>query len=75
MTNNLAVVDEPSSKGSGNEIDMWQLLLWNSEVFLFAPDSVYDMVGQDPLWQQMQAIADQKYYKVQYSGQSGTRIL
>lgn len=26
---NLAVVDNPASKGSGNEVDMEQLLLWN----------------------------------------------
>ena len=39
MTNNLAVVYSPSSKGTGNEVDMEQLLLWNPDIIIFAPDS------------------------------------
>ena len=45
LSNNLAVVDSPSSKGTGNEVDMEQLMLWNPDVILFAPDSVYASVG------------------------------
>ena len=48
LANNLAVVDEPSSKGSGNEVDLEQILLWNPDVILFAPDSIYSTVGSDP---------------------------
>lgn len=66
LTDNQAVVDEPSSKGSGNEVDMEQLLLWNPEVIIFAPDSIYDSVGSDPLWQSMDAIASGNYYEVPF---------
>ena len=66
LGDNLAVVDEPSSKGTGNETDLEQLLLWNPEVILFAPDSVYDSVGDDPLWQSLDAIASGRYYKVPF---------
>ncbi len=66
LTENQALVEEPSSKGSGNEVDMEQLMLWNPEVIIFAPDSVYDTVGTDPLWQQMSAIAAGKYYRVPF---------
>lgn len=62
--NNIAVVSAPSSKGSGNEVDMEQLLLWDPEVILFAPDSIYAEVGQDASWQQLQAIAAGHYYQV-----------
>ena len=31
LSNNLAVVESPSSKGTGNEVDMEQLLKWNPE--------------------------------------------
>ena len=41
LSNNLAVVDEPSSKGTGNEVDMEQILNWNPDVILFAPGSIY----------------------------------
>ena len=63
MTNNLAVVDSPSSKGTGNEVDMEQLMLWNPDVILFAPDSVYASVGDDPLWQSLTAIQNGSYYE------------
>ena len=35
---------------------MEQLLLWDPEVIFFAPDSIYDKVGDDPAWQDLQAI-------------------
>ena len=62
LSNNLAVVDSPSSKGTGNEVDMEQLMLWNPDVILFAPDSVYASVGDDPLWQSLTAIQNGSYY-------------
>ena len=64
LSNNLAVVDEPSSKGSGNEVDMEQLMNWNPDYIIFAPDSIYDTVADDPNWQTMTAIQSGQYYKV-----------
>ena len=64
LANNVAVVDDPSSKGSGNEVDMEQILLWNPDVILFAPGSIYSTVGSDPAWQQVNAIKNGTYYEV-----------
>ncbi|SHI19290.1 iron complex transport system substrate-binding protein [Sporobacter termitidis DSM 10068] len=64
LANNAAVVDSPSSKGSGNPVDMEQLLNWNPDVILFAPGSVYDTVGSDATWQQLSAVKNGKYYEV-----------
>ena len=64
LTNNLAVVDEPSSKGSGNEVDMEQILKWNPDIILFAAGSVYSSVGSDPAWQKVKAIKEGTYYEV-----------
>lgn len=66
LSNNLAVVDDPSSKGTGNETDMEQIMLWNPDVILFAPDSVYGTVGSDPTWQNLSAIQNGKYYEVPF---------
>lgn len=66
LTNNLAVVDNPSSKGTGNEVDMEQILLWNPDIILFAPDSIYDTVADDAVWQQVAAIQNGTYYKVPF---------
>lgn len=66
LTNNLAVVDSPSSKGTGNEVDMEQLLLWNPDIIIFAPDSYYDQVADDPVWQDLTAIQNGNYYEVPF---------
>ena len=64
LSNNLAVVDDPSSKGTGNEVDMEQILNWNPDVILFAPDSIYDTVAEDAAWQGVTAIQNGAYYEV-----------
>lgn len=64
LSNNLAVVDNPSSKGTGNEVDMESIMLWNPDVILFAPGSIYATVGEDPLWSGITAIATGAYYEV-----------
>lgn len=64
VSNNLAIVDDISSKGSGNPVDMEQLLLWDPEVILFAPESIYDTVAADKTWQELSAIKNNKYFEV-----------
>ena len=66
LANNLAVVDEPSSKGTGNEVDMEQILNWNPDVILFAPDSIYDTVADNEDWQTITAIKEGNYYEVPF---------
>ena len=66
MANNLAVVEEPSSKGTGNEVDMEQILNWNPDVVIFGPDSIYATAPQDTTWQQVKAIQNGKYYEVPF---------
>ena len=66
VSENAAVLDDPSSKGTGNETDMEQLLLWDPEFIVFAYDSVGDKVGEDPVWQQLSAIKNGKYAKAPY---------
>lgn len=64
LANNLAVVDEPSSKGTGNEVDMEQILNWNPDVILFTPGSICAIVGEDAAWQGVTAIQNGAYYEV-----------
>lgn len=64
LTDNVAVVDTPSSKGSGNEVTMEQIALWNPEFVLFASDSIYDTAAETPTWDQMQAITSGNYIEV-----------
>ncbi|MDR3115724.1 MAG: ABC transporter substrate-binding protein [Treponema sp.] len=64
MVDNRAVVDNPSSRGSGNETNLEQILLWDPEVILFGPGSIYPAVAQDPTWGQLRAIRNSAYYEV-----------
>ncbi len=61
LTNNIAVVDNPSSKGLGNSVDMEQIVLWNPDFIIFAPDSIYNAVEKLPVWSELTAIASDNY--------------
>ncbi len=64
LTENVAVVEQPSSLGSGNEADMEQFLAWNPACILFDPTSIYDDVAGMEDWQNLTAIAEGRYYEV-----------
>ncbi len=64
MTNNLAVVDNPMSKGTGNEVTMEQIALWDPEFIIFGPDSIYDQVAQNSTWAELQAVSSGNYAEV-----------
>lgn len=66
LSNNLAVVDDPSSKGTGNEVDMEQMLKWNPDVVIFEKGSVYSSAAEDKAWQQINAIKNGTYYEVPF---------
>jgi len=64
MSNNIAVVDDPSARGTGNETDMEQLMLWDPDIIFFAPDVNFEEIGGDPVWQQLKAVQNGSYYRV-----------
>ena len=64
LSDNVAVLEDPSSQGSGNEVNLEQMMIWNPEIIIFAPSSYYDYVADDPAWQSLKAIKKGKYYEV-----------
>ena len=66
MCQNLAVLEEVVSSGNGNEVDLEQILAWDPEYILFAPDSCYAEVADLPEWQSLQAISSGHYYETPY---------
>ena len=66
LCDNLAVVDNPSSKGTGNEVDLEQIMLWDPDVIIFSTNSIYSTVGENADWSTITAIANGDYYEVPY---------
>ena len=64
LSDNVAVLESPSSKGTGNEVDLEQILNWNPDVILFSQYEAFETVDEDPLWQAVSAIAANTYYEV-----------
>lgn len=59
--NNVAVIENPSGKGSGNTVNMEQIALWNPDFVVFGDDGLYETLPEDPAWSQISAIANGKY--------------
>lgn len=66
MGDNLAVVDNPSSKGTGNEVSMEQVMLWNPDVVIFGESGGYEEAMGDPLWQTVSAGQNGKLYQAPF---------
>ena len=66
MGRNLAVVEDVVASGAGNEVDLEQILLWDPDVIIFAPDSCYADIANSPQWQNVEAIASGHYYETPY---------
>ena len=66
MSTNLADLPDVVASGAGNDVDLEQILIWNPDVIIFAPDSIYDSVGGMTAWQSVSAIAEGNYYKAPY---------
>lgn len=64
MADNRAVVDNPSSRGSGNEANLEQILLWDPQIILFGAGSIYASAASDPVWRQLGAVKNGAYYEV-----------
>ena len=63
LSQNLAVLEDVVSNGLGNEVDLEQILLWDPEYIIFAPDSCYETIAENSQWQNISAVANGKYFK------------
>lgn len=64
LSENLAVVDSPSSKGTGNETDLEQIMAWDPDMIVFASRATYEEAKSDPLWQAVRAVAQGNFVLV-----------
>jgi iron complex transport system substrate-binding protein len=67
MADNQAVLDNPSSRATGNEVNPEQIMLWNPQIIIFGLKNVYDTAASDPVWRQMSAVQNGLYFYVPQS--------
>ena len=61
--NNVAVLEKATGSGQGQEVSLEQIALWNPDLIIFAPDSIYDTVADDPAWDGIAAIDNGNFYE------------
>ena len=61
--NNVAVLEKATGSGQGQELSLEQIALWNPDLIIFAPDSIYDTVADDPAWDGIAAIDNGNFYE------------
>ena len=64
MGDNVAVLKNPSSKGTGDEVNIEQIMKWDPEIIIFGPGSYYEKAGKDPSWKTLSAVKANRYYEV-----------
>lgn len=66
MGKNMASIEEVSFSGDGNESDVEQIMIWNPDVIIFSPESIFDTVGELAQWKNVKAITEGHYYEAPY---------
>lgn len=64
VATNVADLGKVSGSGSGVEISMEQLAVWNPQTILFAEGSIYDSVSSDAAFANLDAVKTGSYYEV-----------
>lgn len=65
VADNVVVLENGAQvSGAGSETSLEQIALWDPELIIFGPASVYDTVADDPAWQSLSAIRTGNYYQI-----------
>ncbi len=64
IADNVAVIENPGGSGMGSETSFEQIAMWDPQMIVFAPGSIYDTAASDSSWQTLSAISGNNYYAV-----------
>lgn len=64
IADNVCVLEKAGGSGLGSESSFEQIALWDPQMIIFAPDSIYDKVGSDATWQTLSAVKNGNFYAV-----------
>ena len=60
LCDNAALVEEPTSRGTGNPVGMEQVALWTPEYVIFGTAESYASLETDPAWAELRAVKEGK---------------
>ncbi len=63
MTDNVAVVEEISNKGTGNQVDFEQILLWNPDMIIVSNTNMQELL-QDERFKTLEAVKNGNCYEI-----------
>ena len=63
MGKNVAVLENKTSRGTGDPVSEEVILSWKPEIILFQAKSIYDKVKRDPVFSTMDAVKEGKVYE------------
>lgn len=63
-TNNVAVIENEAAKGSGNNVSVEQISIWNPDVIFVDYTSTKDKIMSEPQWSGINAVKNNKVYVV-----------
>lgn len=55
---------ESISGGKGAEVSMEQIQLWDPDVLIIAPESIYGTLGTDEVWANLKSVKNGKFYEI-----------
>lgn len=61
---NVTVIEEVSSAGGGNTINMEQLLKFDPDMIILDNSSCYESIATDSLWRDVRAVQNDNYYLI-----------
>jgi len=61
---NVVVLEKAGGSGLGSEVSFEQVALWDPQLIVFGPGSIYATAGDDETWQTLTAIQNHNYYEV-----------
>lgn len=67
ISDNVATIDNPTSKGTGNEVNIEQIINWDPDYIIFSANSIAGSVENDPVWSTLSAIKNNHYYEVPWN--------
>lgn len=64
LADNVALIDHPSAKGTGNEVDIEQLYNWNPDIIVLSAGETMENAVDKEAWNALSAVSNNRVYTI-----------